>query len=372
MGQLIRFWKFPEVYNRFLLSSESEFERFIFEKYQRNNNIRGLKFFYTVKPLLPRPLQIHLRRVRAKSIDNKFPHWPIESYLEDFKREILKNQCKDNKIPFIWFWPDNKKFVFCLTHDVETSKGLKNIEKIVDIEKKHGFRSSFFFVSEDYYIPKSLIFTLKKDGFEIGIHGLRHDGRLFNSYKIFQSNIKKIKKYADDWNALGFRSPSLLRNTEWMKELPFSYDSSFPDIDPYGPQPGGCLSIFPYFLGNLVELPITLPQDHTLFEILQQKDIVIWKRKIDWLEKMNGMVLLIVHPDYINRERLKLYEEVLEYILEKSSCWSALPRDINEWWRKRDVSKIGIDNNNFWIEGPAAIQGTLRMLEEIMGERYLS
>jgi hypothetical protein len=52
-----------------------------------------------------------------------------------------------------------------------------------------------------------------------------------------------------------------------MASLPFEYDSSYPDTDPFEPQPGGCCSWLPYFNGPLVELPITLPQDHTLFVI---------------------------------------------------------------------------------------------------------
>ena len=50
-----------------------------------------------------------------------------------------------------------------------------------------------------------------------------------------------------------------------MPRLGFEYDSSYTDTDPYEPQPGGCCSYLPYFNESLVELPITLPQDHTVF-----------------------------------------------------------------------------------------------------------
>jgi len=361
MGELTRLWKLPSEYDKILLPFEREFEKFLFENYQKNNNIRSLKFFYAIKPLIPRFLQIYLRRVRTKSIDNEFPHWPIESYLEDFKREILKNKYKDNKIPFIWFWPDKKNFAFVLTHDVETEQGLKNINKICEFEKKLGFRSAWFFVPEKYLVSETLIKELKEHCFEIGIHGLKHDGKLFCSKKIFDERMQKIEIYASRWGARGFRSPSLLRNFEWLKELPFEYDSSFPDTDPYGPQPGGCLSTFPFFIGKIVELPITLPQDHTLFEIRQDKDIKIWKQKIDWIEKMNGMALVIVHPDYINKKNLKRYEELLQYIKEKKECWFAKPIDISTWWKQRDESEIKFDSTNQpYIVGPAAKNGSTK------------
>ncbi len=347
MGELIRFWKLPEECNKLLLSFELEYGKFLFEKYKRDR-YRIQKFFYVIKPLIPRVMQIQIRRAKAKSTKNNFPNWPIEPYLEKFKKERLKDLIFNNRFPFIWFWPNNKNFVFCLTHDVETKKGLKNIEKIVEIEKKYGFRSSFFFVPEDYDVHRSLIRALQKDGFEVGVHGLKHDGRLFNSYNIFQNNIKKIKKYADEWNANGFRSPSLLRHTEWMKELPFEYDSSFPDTDPFGPQPGGCLSIFPFFLGNLVELPVTLAQDHTLFVILKKNDIKIWKQKIDWIEKKNGVALVIVHPDYFDKKVEKYYMELLDYVSNKENYWHALPILICDWWRRRDRASLVRDAAGNW------------------------
>jgi hypothetical protein len=49
-----------------------------------------------------------------------------------------------------------------------------------------------------------------------------------------------------------------------------------------------------------VELPYTLPQDSTLFMILQEKTIDIWTRKLDWVAEKGGMALLTTHPDYMD------------------------------------------------------------------------
>ena len=70
-----------------------------------------------------------------------------------------------------------------------------------------------------------------------------------------------------------------------MPRLGFDYDSSYSDTDPYEPQPGGCCSYLPYFNENMVELPITLPQDHTLFSILQRPDADVWIGKADFLRE---------------------------------------------------------------------------------------
>jgi len=291
---------------------------------------------------------------------------------------VVKSPLSSDKIPFIWFWPHGKNFAFVITHDVETQKGLRNIERICEIERRYGFRSSWNFVPERYSVDSRLLERLVNDGFEVGIHGLKHDGKLFNSKKIFDERMKKIKKYAIEWGAVGFRSPATHRNPDWMMNMPFEYDSSFPDTDPYEPQPGGCLSIFPFFIGNLVELPITLVQDHTLFEILGHEGISIWKQKIDWIEKMNGMALVIVHPDYIRPDGdrgtesgypIEYYKELLQYVKNKGDYWHALPRDVAEWWRRRDTSEIKPDKNEEpCIKGPAAKDAVIRWIKLVNDE----
>jgi hypothetical protein len=45
-----------------------------------------------------------------------------------------------------------------------------------------------------------------------------------------------------------------------------------------------------------VELPYPLPQDFTLFTVMREKDIDIWKKKLDWIVEKGGMALLITHP----------------------------------------------------------------------------
>jgi hypothetical protein len=131
------------------------------------------------------------------------------------------------------------------------------------------------------------------------------------------------------------RSPATLRNAPWMHELPVLYDSSFPDTDPFQPQPGGCCWIFPYFFGDVVELPITLDQDHTLFLLLRDHSIDRWVRKSEWIMANHGLINLLVHPDYIDDERLAVYDRFLEFLSRQNGGWHALPRDVARWWKLR-------------------------------------
>ena len=121
-----------------------------------------------------------------------------------------------------------------------------------------------------------------------------------------------------------------------MPELGCLYDSSFPDTDPFEPQPGRCGSIWPFFLGDLVELPITMPQDHTLFEILGETSIRRWTQKSSWVARNHGLVNVLVHPDYmLSDRRLDLYEQLLAHLKGLSGGWHALPCEVARWWRAR-------------------------------------
>jgi peptidoglycan/xylan/chitin deacetylase (PgdA/CDA1 family) len=264
------------------------------------------------------------------------------------------------RVPLINFWPGRMRAAVTLTHDVEGTSGVANIPLVRALERRYGVVSSWNFVAERYPLDRRVFDELKAEGCEIGLHGLRHDGRKFSSRKIFEERLPRMNGYLRDWGAVGFRSPATHRNPDWMPEIAAAYDSSFPDTDPFEPQPGGCCSIFPFFLGDLVELPITLVQDHTLIEILRQPDIRLWREKAGWIIENHGLVNLVVHPDYMTTDRnLRYYEDFLEFITAgRRELWFALPRDVAQWWRDRARSTVvSPDDEEPVIEGPAAGRG---------------
>jgi len=296
-----------------------------------------LNAYYKLKPLLPRRLQIAMRRRYARrQMRTEFPRWPIEPVLVDRRRE------EEARSPSPPTWPDGKRFAAILTHDVEGPAGVANVRKIIEIERRHGFVSSWNFVAEWYPIPDGLFEHVRAGGCEIGLHGIKHDGRLFESRARFEAELPAIHRYLAEWDAVGFRSPATHRNPDWMPELGALYDSSFPDTDPFEPQAGGCCSILPFFLGEMVELPITLVQDHTLWEILRHETIELWTGKSDWIVANGGLINLITHPDYFDTPaRLRMYEEFLEYLAAQQDGWFALPREVAAWWRTRAAAPVG-------------------------------
>lgn len=224
-------------------------------------------------------------------------------------------------------WPGGKKFSVVLTHDVEGQRGLDQCRPLMELELELGFRSSFNFIPEGAYrVPSAFRDELTGNGFEVGVHDLRHDGLLFLSAAEFRSRATRINDYLRDWNAVGFRSGFMLHNLDWLHNLDIEYDMSTFDTDPFEPQPGGQGTIFPFWVprppaakdggsalrnssfeirdsagraGGYVELPYTLPQDSTLFLLLRERSPDIWLRKLDWIVQYGGMALVNVHPDYV-------------------------------------------------------------------------
>jgi glycosyltransferase involved in cell wall biosynthesis len=254
------------------------------------------------------------------------------------------------RLPENWpGWPGHKKFAFVLTHDVESKAGLSRCRSLMQLELDLGFRSSFNFVPEgSYRVPPELREELTARGFEVGIHDLKHDGRLFTSRRNFRRRAARINRYAREWDASGFRSGFMLRNLDWLHDLDVQYDASIFDTDPFEPQPDGGHTIFPFWVphpdGNsssegYVELPYTLPQDSTLFLVLGETTPEIWMRKLDWIAEHGGMALVIVHPDYLSFSGSRqtattypaqLYREFLTYVEARYSgqYWHALPKDV--------------------------------------------
>ncbi len=336
------------------------------ERYRGDNATRSgaLSAYYAIKSLLPRRLQIAMRRVYARRQARvEFPRWPIEPLLVDRSRLDLRSALEHRdtaRMPVIASWPEGKSFAVILTHDVEGPAGVANIPEVLEIERRHGFVSSWNLVAEGYPIPETLLEQIRAAGCEVGLHGIKHDCKLFESRANFEAELPAIHRYLADWGAAGFRSPATHRNPDWMPELGSLYDSSFPDTDPFEPQPGGCCSILPYFLEKMVELPITLVQDHTLWEILRQDTIEMWSRKSDWIIANEGLINLITHPDYLDRpERLRMYDEFLEHLANQRNGWHALPREVAEWWLTRAGLECVEDETGARIEGEGAERATL-------------
>ena len=294
--------------------------------------------YYFLKPVTPWHVRLALRRLRASRRRRSFADvWPIDP--------------KAGRTPPGWpGWPGGKRFALVLTHDVEGSKGVSRIQQLRDLEIKHGFHSCFNLVPEgEYCVPDAVRELLDRAGFEVGVHGLEHDGKLYSSKTEFAAKASRIRQYARKWNASGFRSPLMQHRLGWQHLIGVEYDASTFDTDPFEPEPDAAGTIFPFWVPGpagtgYVELPYTLVQDFNLLGVLCEPTIDIWKRKVDWVAEHGGMVLLNTHPDYMcfggkqarDEYPVAHYEEFLRYVREKyeGSYWGALPREVARYYRE--------------------------------------
>jgi hypothetical protein len=328
--------------------------------------VKGLarKAYYRVRPLLPRSAQLSMRRMFSRvQRRQRFPAWPAETALHDLVDRLLQfaAEVADEPVPWLAPWPTPYTWALVLTHDVESGVGYSRIDAICEQEAALGYRSAWNLVPQrDYAVEDDLVARLWNTGWEVGVHGLHHDGRDLESERLLHERLPEIRQWAERWKATGFRAPATQRAWSLMPVLGFDYDSSYPDTDPFEPQGGGCCSWLPFFNGDLLELPITLPQDHTLFAILRERDAARWIEKAALLRERGGMALLDTHPDYLgDKPAASAYLEFLKTYTDDASVWRALPSDVAAWWRRRAATSVERDGETWRIVGAAENEVTL-------------
>ena len=301
---------------------------------------RASEVYYALKPVLPRSLTRRLKgwygahRAGAGRLG-----WPIESRYVRFQFDAVRQLAGILGRPslrFLDFWPGGSQYALVLTHDIETEAGQSFASEVADLDAAFGFRSAFNFVPERYRVDRRLMENLRERGFEIGVHGLKHDGKDFRSESEFLRRAALTNCHLHDFQAVGFRAPLTHRNPDWMQALDVEYDASFFDTDPYEPIAGGTMSIWPFLLGRFVELPYTLTQDYTVSTVLGETTPRLWLEKVDFIRANHGMALLNTHPDYLRHPKTwSMYSAFLEAMSSRGDHYHALPREVARWWRAR-------------------------------------
>jgi hypothetical protein len=313
--------------------------------------------YYRCKPFIPKSVRWILRRSRISRIMRRHSDvWPISSSASG-KPDQWKS------------WPHGKQFALVFTHDVESSEGVHAAPQLAELEIKYGIQSSFYLIPEGQYEdPVDLRNWLVERGFEIGVHDLNHDGQLYESRESFSRKAKGINHYLKKWNAVGFRSGFMLHQLDWLHELNILYDASTFDTDPFEPQPDGTHTIFPFLITHTengtrreyVELSYTLPQDSTLFLLLQEKSARIWKEKLAWLVQHGGLALVNIHPDYIDfsedasdpsKYPVALIEDFLVHVRDTygDAFWNPRAKDLAQWYL--NSRKLGVLDRGYVRSG---------------------
>jgi hypothetical protein len=335
-------------------------ERYTAKSAPRNgrHTIRSVvrSIYYSVRPFMSVAVRKHLQNLYLRGWENiPFPTWPVDRTVENILERLLLLAMKSRnieRVPFIWFWPEGNRSCAMLTHDVETRAGVDFCSQLMDLNDSFGIKSSFQLVPEERYsLPRGFLDDMRARGFEVNIHDLNHDGRLFTDRAEFLRRAERIKRYAQEYRALGFRSAVLYRNADWLDALDFSYDMSVPNVAHLDPQRGGCCTVFPFFIGKTLELPLTTTQDYPLFYILKDYSIRLWKQQIALIREKHGLISFIIHPDYIIEPTTRrVYTELLQYLSDlraQREIFIALPGEIASWWKIRSELKL-VNSGGSW------------------------
>lgn len=316
--------------------------------------------YYLVRALLPVKIRRRLQRAYLNGWDQiPFPKWPVDFSCDDAMKTLMTALVESRgggPVPFIWFWPEGHTSCAMLTHDVETAAGRDFCSNLMDIDERSGFRASYQIIPEKRYeVRDSFLESIRARGCEVNVHDLNHDGHLFDDRDTFLARAKKINQYAGMYGARGFRSAVMYRNLDWLDALDFEYDMSTPNVAHLDPQRGGCCTVFPYFVGNIVELPLTTIQDYPLFNVLNDYSIDLWKKQIEMIRGYHGLISFNVHPDYLDTPKaLDCYSQLLDHlsrVCASDRVWAALPGEIAEWWRVRSRLSLVECDGHWKVKG---------------------
>lgn len=333
--------------------------------------------YYLARPLFPVSVRKYLQRLVLRGWDkNPFPHWPVDTTVEkilDLVMEMVLREAKPQTIPFIWFWPDGNQACAVMTHDVETTEGRDFCNTLMDVDESFGIKASFQVVPERRYkVSESYLSSITSRGFEVNVQDLNHDGRLFHNHVEFQRRGKAINRYGRAFKARGFRAAVLYRNVDWLNDLRFEYDMSIPNVAHLDPQRGGCCTIFPYFIGDILEIPVTVTQDYTLFHILRGYSLELWKEQSSRILARHGVMNFIIHPDYVTEKReMEVFKNLLAYLAalrEHSGLWIPLPCELNAWWRLRSQMQLVRKGDGWEIVGEGKERARLAFARLVDGK----
>jgi hypothetical protein len=333
--------------------------------------------YYLLRPLMHVSLRRHVQRAHSSGWqDIRFPRWPVDTTVEDLCEQLLLLSMKAKgvaRVPFVWFWPDGATSCVAMTHDVETETGRAFCSELMDIDDSFGIKASLQLVPEGCYeVSADFVRAIGDRGFEVNIQDLNHDGHLFRDRKEFLRRAKKINGYGKAYGAQGFRAAVLYRNLEWYDALEFSFDMSVPNVAHLDPQRGGCCTVMPYFVGDILEIPPTATQDYMLFHLLNDYSIDLWKAQAALIMEKNGLVSFIIHPDYVIEEKAQgIYRDLLSFLRrvgQERRIWFAVAGEINDWWRARSKMRVVNREGKWRIDGPGAERAKLAFAR-VVGDR---
>ena len=225
----------------------------------------------------------------------------------------------------------------------------QDFRTILELEARHGFRSTFFVLHDPYWSRNGPRYRLSSPelrriadliraaGGEIGLHG---GVQRLDRTELYRESRAALHE-ALGGEILGIRN-HLLRFSgpaTWAAQAAagFQYDATFGYADRLGPREG---RLFPFFPDNqsILELPLTV-MDVVLFRNLglagEAALEAAWQA-IAPVIQAGGLVTLLWHNNYFNEPEYRDWQWTYEQLLARLAGhkpWCATGAEINAWWR---------------------------------------
>jgi peptidoglycan/xylan/chitin deacetylase (PgdA/CDA1 family) len=233
--------------------------------------------------------------------------------------------------------------VCILTHDVETAHGLQRARILKKTEEKYDVSSAWYVPSNRYKLNCETIRELANRG-EVGSHDTKHNGKLVHLKKqelvTRFTDARQTLERISERPVAGFRAPILQHNQtilQALNEAGYLYDTSVPTWEPKHPytmKPHGIGTVYPLTLNGIIEIPLTLPQDHQLLYVLglaPEEVLKTWDTMASVIRDLGGICMFLVHPDYeLANGNADLYEELVSALTSDSQTALTIPSRICE------------------------------------------
>jgi peptidoglycan/xylan/chitin deacetylase (PgdA/CDA1 family) len=239
------------------------------------------------------------------------------------------------------FW-DGSNCPVLLTHDIDTRSGLEKANKLSKIERKYDFPAAWYIPSRLCETDVETVRELASYG-EVGAHDTKHDGKLdkISDGRLIRRvcEAKGILENATRARVTGFRAPLLQHDKRMIRALEkagYEYDTSIPTWEPMHARtrkPHGIATTYPLNLEGIMEIPVTMPQDHQMLRVMKlaPKEVVAkWSNMMETIKEIGGLCTVLVHPDYelARSENLAIYEELVNMLASNEGTFASLPAQI--------------------------------------------
>ena len=241
-----------------------------------------------------------------------------------------------------------KRAAVCLSHDIDTREGYQYASRLLAIDEAKGIPSVFNIVTHGSYYPEdSFIRGVGMAGFEIGLHGYRHEIGLAGKP---QDTLRRELELAIDFlrnagaDVKGFRSPGFSISEvilDILYEVGLIYDSSMQVCNGHYQS---CGLSFPYrYPGkDIWEFPLTR-HDDLFFRDSNTREgeaLITLEKILVQIIEIGGMASFNFHP-CLMKDRELFYKSFLNMLKDYANeVWFVLPGELCDWLEhKTDVEQ---------------------------------